>query len=344
MFALGDRNGGGDPSTFLVGAGALAGGGALLGSLVARLGGDGSGDADRIRPATLGLDYRVGTPASLDETNPHQARVSIAPNYFLSRSSRLRLFGHLGGDLWTRKIVDPRPQNQSPLPDQDSTAPVVGTERDVDASVGLDLAVGLPYPVRRPSKATFLGAAELRYRPAAFFSRERVDVGSDDERVIERTMLLPLTIGTRWHLSGRQRFTLYFGPRFDFVAFSEPGSRRLARGPARLGPLYGEAWYDLDVPHTLNAQRRGRSPRTRTNSQLSFGYIHSRFDGRGFNFGPVVGFLGPIHARWATRVRPQAWPVALQFSAALAVGNGVSGSVGAGGVLPDLGTKGQRQR
>lgn len=164
-------------------------------------------------------------------------------------------------------------------------------------------------------------------------------MGGADERIIERTMLLPLTVGTRWHLSERQRFTIYFGPRFDFVATGEPGKRGLARGPARLGPLFGEAWYDVDVPHTLFAQRRGRSPRTRTNSQLSFGYVHSRFDGRGFNFGPVVGFLGPIHARWATRVRPQDWPVALQFSAALVIGNGVSGGVGAGVVLPDLGTK-----
>jgi hypothetical protein len=146
-----------------------------------------------------------------------------------------------------------------------------------------------------------------------------------------------LTAGARWQLSPRQRFTIYLGPRFDFIAYSDPGTRRLHRGGALFGPVYGEAWYDVDFPMTLGPRRDGAPRRATVNSQLNLGYVHSRFDGRGFNFGPVIGFLGPLHLRWATRVRPAGWKVALQAGAGVAIGNGFLAGVSFGVALPDLG-------
>ncbi len=343
LFALGDRNGGGDPATFLVGGGALAGAGALIGSLAGRLGADAAGDPDRIRPSTVGLDYAFGRPAALDETEPHTMRLTFAPSYYFpGDGGRLRLFGHVGGTLWQERQVDPRPQNQTSIPGQSGTAPVVLRERRLSIGFGADLAVNLPYPVLAGRRSGFLGRSELRYKPEVQIRRETLDPGQPSERTIERTMFLPLTIGMRWHLSDRQRFTVYFGPRFDYIAFAEPGRDSLRRGGAQIGPLYGEAWYDLDLPMTLQPRRDGAKRRAVVNSQLSFGYVHSRFDGRGFNVGPVVGFLGPVHVRWATRIRPSTWPVALQGGAGVTVGNGVTASVNVGVVLPDLGRKDSR--
>ncbi len=338
LFAIGDRNGGGDPATFLVGGGAIAGAGALFGSLVGRLGGDGPGDPDRIRPSTLGLDYRFTQPGALDETHPHNMRMTFAPNiFFRDDGGRLRLFGHVGGTLWQERQVDPRPQFQQPIDGQLGTAPVALRERRLSIGVGADLAVNLPYPAF--DRSNFLGAAEIRYKPEFQIRRETLDPGLPSQRVIERTMMLPLTVGARWRLSQRQRFTVYFGPRFDVVSYAEPGQDQLQRGGAEIGPLYGEAWYDVDFPMTQKPRRDGAERRAAVNSMLTMGYVHSRFDGRGLNFGPVIGFLGPVHVRWATRVRPKRWPVAIQAGAGAAIGNGVSGAVNVGVVLPDLGDK-----
>ena len=337
LFALGDRYGAGDPATFLVGAGALAGVGALTGMAARWIGGDRQGDPDRIRPETLGLEYAFGGPAVPDETRSHRMSFVFAPTlWFPHDDGRIRLFGSVGGLLVPARDVDPRPQNDTAIPGQESTHPVVLTRQQLAVDLGIDMAVDLPYPVLSPQRSKWLGRSELRYRPTVHIRREVFEGGTDAERVVERTMLLPLTIGSRWHLSPRQRFTIYFGPRFDFVGFSEPGSDDVERGRPVIGPLYGEAWYDIDVPFTMHARRDGSPRRARVNGMFSIGYVHSRFDGRGFNFGPVRGFLGPIHLSWHTRVRPVGWPVALQGSLGTWIGNGVGVFVRAGVVLPDL--------
>lgn len=337
LFVLGDRYAGGDPGTFLVGGGALAGVGAIVGAVAGWLGADRPGDPDRVRPETLGLEYAFGSPASLDETSSHRLSFVFAPTYrFPGDDGRIRLFGSLGGLLVKRKDVDPRPQNDQPIAGQDGTAPIVRQQRQLALDVGLDMAVSLPYPVLPRHRSAFLGPAELRYKPEVRIRRDIFDGGTDDERILERTMFLPLTVGMRWHLSPRQRFTVYFGPRFDFIAYSDPGSKDLHRGDAVLGPLYGEAWFDLDVPFTLGPRRDGRPHRARVNGMFSVGYVHSRFDGRGINFGPVIGFLGPINVAWHTRVRPVGWPVALQGTAGVWIGNGAGLFTRVGVVLPDL--------
>ncbi|HWB79212.1 MAG TPA: hypothetical protein VG755_29830, partial [Nannocystaceae bacterium] len=69
---------------------------------------------------------------------------------------------------------------------------------------------------------------------------------------------------------------------------------------------------------------------------------HSRFDGRGLNFGPVVGFLGPVHVQWWTRVRPRGAKAAFQGGVGAIIGYGVGISANAGVVLPDIGTRRRR--
>ena len=345
LFALGDRLAPGDPATLLVGAGALAGGGALVGMAAGRLGADRAALPDRIRPSVASLDWTVAQPANLDERQPHTLALRWAPTWRFSDGSRVRLVGHFGGWPRPRQQVDPRPQTQSSSDGRDGTAPRSLSQRQLSASVGLDWAVALPYPaVRRPERSSFLGPAEVRWRPTFEFRRDTYELGeASTTRTVERTMLLPLTAGARWYLSPRQRFTFYVGPRFDMIAYAEPGQDGLSRGRGvQLGPLYGEAWYDIDVPLTPGRRRDGELRHANVNAMLSMGYVHSRFDGRGFNFGPVVGFLGPFHLAWITRIRPRGSKLAVQAGASARLGNGFSGTLDVGLVVPDFGPGGKR--
>ena len=149
-------------------------------------------------------------------------------------------------------------------------------------------------------------------------------------------MLLPLTIGTRWHLSPRQRFTIYFGPRFDFVGASEPGSDDVDRGGAQIGPLYGEAWYDIDVPLNAKPRRDGKARTVTVNGLLSGGYVHDRFDDDGLNFGPVIGVLGSVHLLWTVRVRPAGAKAAFQGTLRATIGQGIGVGMNLGVILPDI--------
>ncbi|MCA9708058.1 MAG: hypothetical protein KDK70_19555 [Myxococcales bacterium] len=342
LFGLGDRLVQADPATLLVGLGAVAGAGALVGAVAGRLGADGPAVPDRLRPSTAGLTYGYAGPAVLDEARPHSMALRFAPNLQLPYGhGRLRLFGHVGGWLAPTREVDPRPQSAAMIDGQEGTAPVVLRQRHLSLGVGFDLAVALPYPVLSPRRSAHLGPAELRYRPQVQVRRDRFAPGTPSATVLERTILLPLTVGARWVLSPRQRFTLYAGPRFDYVAFSDPGASGLRRGGAQVGPLYGEAWYDVDVP--LRA-RHHRPARVLATGQLTLGYIHGRFDGQGFNFGPVIGFLGPIHVGWSTRLRPVGAPVAVQLGAFGRLGTGTRVGLELGLVAPDLHARARSRR
>ncbi|MCH9685100.1 MAG: hypothetical protein K0V04_26925 [Deltaproteobacteria bacterium] len=344
MFGLGDRLVQSDPATVLGSLGAMGAAGAIIGAVAGRLGADGSADPDRLRPPTASLAGTYRGPQVLDESRPYTMALRFAPNLMLPHDhGRLRLFGHVGGWLNPAREVDPRPQSTEVLPGQSSTAPRVLRQRHLSLGFGFDLAVALPYPVLAPRRSARLGRAELRYRPQVQIRRDRLAPGTPQSTIIERTMLLPLTIGARWILSPRQRFTVYFGPRFDYVAFSDRGSDRLRRGNAQLGPLYAEAWYDIDVPLTARPRRDGRRRRLSANGQLNLGYIHNRFDGQGINVGPVIGFLGPLHLGWSTRLRPTGSPVAAQLGAFTRLGNGAQLGLELGIVAPDPRLPGRRR-
>jgi len=329
LFALGDRLSQGDPGTIMVGAGALAGIGSILGIIAGRTFGDGPAMRDRVRRETLGLEYRSAGTRVIDENRPGTMALRFAPLFPLpDRAGAIRIFGEIGGWLGTARETDPRPQFGG-------DRPVVLEQNRFLLDLGVDFIVALPYPVLRRGSA-HLGAAELRFKPDFQYRREWLRAGDGELRIVERTMLLPLTVGVRWHLGPRQRFTFYLGPRFDIVSYSDPGGRKLARGKPVIAPLYAEAWYDIDFALSAHPRRDGRPRRAETNAQLSIGYVHSRFDGRGFNFGPVIGFLGPIHALWAVRTRPRGSKTAFQAAIGTTIGNGVTFSGNVGVVLPDI--------
>jgi len=355
LFGLGDRLVQTDPATLLVGAGTLAGVGAIAGAIAGRLGADGPALPDRLRPATVSLAQSYTGPRFLDEVPAHATLLRFAPNLYLPNhasvpggAARLRLFGHVGGWLVPVREVDPRPQFTEVPAGQTGTAPSVLRQRRLSIGLGVDLAVPLPYPVLAPRRSARLGRAELRWRPELQIRRDRFAPGTSQATILERTMLLPLTVGVRWHLSARQRLTLYAGPRFDMVAFSDRGSDRLRRGGAQIGPLYGEAWYDIDVPLTGRPRRDARPRKLDANGQLTLGYIHAKLDGQGFDFGPVIGFLGPIHVGWATRLRPTgasgAARVAAQVGAFARIGSTTTVGLELGLVAPDLHLRGRGTR
>ncbi len=322
LFGLGDRRGGGEPSTLLVGGGATAGIGALMGLVAGRLTAREVLVDDRVRPATVGLDAMFPRAADQGERFPGTMGLSVAPTLMLGEGgSRVRFLGSFAAPLGTTTEVDPRPTAARDA--------VALHERVLRGSLALDLAVALPYPVRPAAHASYLGRAELRYRPSVQFRREMRTLAQGERRTVERTMFLPLTVGARWHLSPRQRFTFYVGPRFDFVAFSE-GSGKLRRGRPLLAPMYGEAWWDLDIPFSK------RAARNTVVGMFSLGYLHSRFESGGVNLGPVAGYMGSVMVRMVLRVRPHGSPLAFQPALDMMIGSMLTLGASFGVVLPSF--------
>jgi len=327
LLLVGDSLRAGDPGALMGGAGVAAFGGALLGGMYGLLGGDRRGNRDRLRPSTFAFDYAAGGAPRLDERHPGEVAFRFAPNYFFpDGAGRLRLFGHVGGLVGRERDVDPRPQYSAPLAEQTGTHPVVLEQNKLSFGVGADIAVPLPYPILR--RSAHLGAAELRWRPEAQIRRH-----TSDGQIVERTMLLPLTIGVRWYLSPRQRFTFYVGPRLDFTALGDE-NEKLARGAPNIGAVYSEAWYDIDVPILVKPGARAK-----INGLITVGYVHSRFDAPGINVAGAYGFLGSAYAGWHMRIRPRESPVATQLGFGTWVGSGVTAMFSAGVVLPDLGAR-----
>lgn len=321
-----DRNRIGDPALPLTGAGLIGMTAAALGGTVALLGGDGPAIPDRITPPTIALGLGLGGSDISDEQLPSTLMASFAPTLrFPDGLGRLRVIGSVGGRLGSTLDRDPRPQTTQ---DDGSFAPITSDRRQ-RFDVGLDLAIALPYPLgnRRPP---LLGQFELRYLPRFFYARDALTLG-EVERVSQRVMLTPLNLGFRWHLSPRQRFTFYLGPRWDMIGYGAPG--QVAAGKPVLGPMYSESWFDLDLWF-------GRPrPRVASVGQLTLGYVHSRFNGNGLDFGTVVGFFGQVVAQLAVRMRPTGSPVAYQLELGARFGGGLNPYVRIGVVLPDIGVK-----
>lgn len=330
LLFVGDRLRAGDPGAMLMGMGALGIAGVSTGAIAAAVAGDFPNSPDRIRPATLGLRSAFSGTNTLGERAPGSMAFNLAPTwYFPDGGGRLRFLGAAHGELGPRIDVDPRAEAGQPFP--------VGLEqRGWGVDLGADLAISLPYGQhhadhpRRPK----LGGWELRWRPTAHIRRDTtVGRGEFQTRQFERVMVLPLTVGARWKIAPRQRFTAYVGPRFDFLAYAL-GDGGFERGGMQPGPVYGEAWYDIDFPHLLRGPARERYT---LQGQLSMGYIHSRFDGDGTNVGGAKGFIGPIEAAWRMKLRRHGKATAWQFGAGGRLGNGFAAFLELGVTLPDLG-------
>jgi hypothetical protein len=325
IFSAGDRNRLGDPAMAMAGGGLVALGAAVLGGAVSLLGGDGPALPDRITPPTFGLALGLGGSDVSDEALPYRLTGSFAPTWtFPHDRGRLRLRGNFGADLGPQLERDPRPQTTNP----DGTFSVALEGKRWNFDLGLDLALRLPYPLaqRRPA---WLGQLEFRFKPLVFFARDTLTLG-DQRRVSERVALTPLNLGLRWHISPRQRFTFYMGPRWDLNSYGEPGE--VVRSKPELGPIYSESWFDLDVP----VQKPARAKRAAVVGQLTLGYVHSRFASQGLNTGSIVGFLGHMVTQFSIRVRPRASLVAYQFDLGARIGGGINPYLRVGIVLPDI--------
>jgi hypothetical protein len=323
---VGDRWRIGDPAMPLAAGGIVAMSASMVGGIAALLGGDGPTLPDRITPATVALTLGfMGTTVS-DERAPAMLIANFAPTYQLpDNHGRIRLLGNVGGRLGAQLERDPRPQTS----ERDGSFASALEARSLRFDVGIDVAVRLPYPLLRRSAR--LGQLELRYKPNFWYFSDALLLG-DSERVSQRVMLTPLNFGFRWHLSPRQRFTFYMGPRWDLLNYGEPG--KLAPGKPVLGPIYSESWYDLDIPMMGD---KADPRRAGVVGQLTVGYVHARALGNGLDFGAVVGFFGQVRTQFALRVRPIGSVVAYQFELGAQIGTALMPYVRVGVVLPDIG-------
>jgi hypothetical protein len=323
---IGDRWRIGDPALPLAAAGIVAMSASMLGGLAAMSRADGPTLPDRITPATVALTLSfVGTSTS-DERAPASLTANFAPTYQLpDNRGRIRLLGNVGGRLGSQLERDPRPQTS----ERDGSFSPALESRSLRFDVGLDVAVRLPYPLLRRSAA--LGQLELRYKPNFWYFSDALLLG-ESERISQRVMLTPLNFGFRWHVSPRQRFTFYLGPRWDVLGYGEPG--KLASGKPALGPIYSESWFDLDIPV---GPGQAAARRAGVVGQLTLGYVHARTMGNGLDFGPVVGFFGQVRTQFALRVRPLGSAIAYQLELGAAIGTALTPYLRVGVVLPDIG-------
>lgn len=325
----------GDPMGALVGVGMVGLGGSALGLVTGLLAPRGEGKvADRPSRPTVRVAISPGGTSILDESAPYGFGLRLDPSFALGPSVSLQ--PHLGASvsLGNSTTVDPRPQNSAPIAGQQSSFPVALTTHKTKVTVGAELAVKLPYPlnVKRP---WYTGAIEVRYKPGWELRRRALQPGTDARQVIEHSALYPLNLGIRWHVSPRQRFTFYVGPRIDWVSFSDPGDLSLRRGGAQLGSFYGEAWWQLDIPFAPLG-----GGKTSVTGRLNLGYIHSNLDGQRLDLGSIVGYLGPVELSFDLRLRKRESPVAFQVTAGYRLATGGGAFLELGFVAPTIGKAG----
>ena len=294
MLGLGESLGAGDVAAVMFGAGAagLLGATAGAGTALFDPAAEALPDPANSPRAFLGL-VPDGTPYA-GEKAPWAAHGGLAPRIQVGRWRITPLFrGSL--DLGSTVEVDPIDGRSSSLR-QEGWGGGLEVRRPIgpDADPWLDLVV-------RPT-------AERRY--------DHVTYADGTEADFRRSLAAPLTVGTRWHLTGRQRFEVVAGPRFDQIRWS---AARDDVGWSR-GPLYLEAFYSIDIAHG--------GPWT--GSRLQVGYLHSKVDGAGLDIGAVNGIFGPAIARYDLRwrQRPTAWAVQAGIDVVIADGGGAAVQLG----------------
>ncbi|MCB9674574.1 MAG: hypothetical protein H6737_05615 [Alphaproteobacteria bacterium] len=293
FFYAGDSLGAGDPASLLAGAGFIATAGAMLGAshtVVAPDEADLDGEAST-PVVRMGLGYG-GAPWAREKT-AHGLWVDVRPRVNLGR---LRLTPGLTvrQQLGARVDVDWRDQPGTTY-DPALTETNRGFDADVEARVRvIEHVDGIATPM-----------LSMRF--------ERFAYADGSVRTLRRSMIVPLAVGFRWRISGRQYFESIAGPRWDQLAWG--GDQGSGAAPAFYSPLFLSARYRIQVAHP---DLRGGLLRSR----FGIAYTHSNFDGEGVNVGAVIGFMGPFRFDWDTRWTPPRGP-ALQV--------GVDYSFGVGG-------------
>ncbi len=317
----------GDPAGQAVGIGLVGAGGAVLGGVTALLAPRDEG-AVRDRPArpTARISMGLGGATALDERRPTSLAISADPT--LTFGARWQVQPHISFSpgFFSTVDVDPRPQATAALDGQASTFPVGRTVRRSRFAAGAELAYK---PQRVVEGLARPGRLELRWRPQVQIRRRTLHPDTPRAQVLQQLTLLPLTLGTRWHVTPRQRFTWFLGPRLDLVGYSVPGSGSLEGGGGPVwGSLYGEAYYQIDVPLTHASTRK-----TRWTGRFNLGYLHTNLDGQSLDTGAIIGFFGPVDVSWDLRRRHRGSSSALQATVGTLIAHGGGPYLELGAVL-----------
>jgi len=310
MFAAGDGLDKGDPLGGLVGIGIIGTAGSLLGLVAGLLAPRGETTvADRPSRPAFRVSLTPGGSSTIGEQSPYGLSVRVDPTFVLGPEVRLQPHIGLSTELGQSTWLDPRPQLAE---SGSSTFPVALTSHRTRISLGLELALALPYPHKLP-RPLYTGPVELRWKPWFELRRRVLQPGTDARQLVGHTALYA-AFGMRWHVSPRQRS---LEPRLGQGAF---------------GSLYAEARWQLDVPFTPLARKA-----TSVTGRLNIGYVHSNLDGRGIDLGPIVGFFGPVELSFDLRIRKVGAPVALQVTAGYRIAAGGGPVLELGLVTPSIG-------
>ncbi len=295
MLSLGESLGSGDPAAVLFGAGAVGLLGASTGAAVTLFDPSTDGLADPANTARAFLGIAPDATAYVDEQAPWAAYGGLAPRVQLGRW-RLTPMARTGLDIGATREVDPISGGTSSL-------------REWQLGVAFEVrgAVGDPeQPV-----------LDLVWRPSLELRVDDVTYVDGTEATFRRRLGAPLTVGTRWYLTQRQRLEVVAGPRFDEIRWVD------GAGWSR-GPLYLEAFYSIDLAHAGAI----------TGSRLQLGYVHSKLDGAGLDLAAVNGIFGPALVRYDVRWRPRPTAWALQGGLRLVLADGGGAAVEVGVVPP----------
>ncbi len=298
--AWGDTFNVGDPASLLAGMGLIAAGGAVVGGSVDLLADGGLPLEQRVQTPPIALYAGPGGTSILGEARPPSLGMSLGPGLRLGEGALLVLGGDLHGSLGATVDVDPRVQGSF-----DAALSQRSWGWDLDPELRLEPAV---------LAGSGEGHWQLRVRPWVRQRSHSLAYADDSSRDFRRSSIAP-QLGLHWRLSGRQSFTAYVGPRWDFTSWSE-GQERGSLSP-RLGPIVGEARYDI---HT---EGLGWSPGGwSTRGRLRFAYVHDSFDGQGMDWGAAIGFFGPLVLRYDHMFVAPKRPLGFQVGLGWTLGEG----------------------
>ena len=331
-FEAGDSVGARHPWAQMMGVGGIGLIGVGIGTILGLLSPRGEvAVKDRVGRATFRLTVTPGGTSVLGESSPYGLAVAFDPVLDLTDVFSVQPHVSVSMALGTAVDVDPRPQLQGTGADPETTFPVAATRDTLKVSAGAEFSWKLPYPAPGLLVPAYAGLVELRYKPSITVRKRTLHAGTEAEQTVELTTLNPMLFGVRWHVSPRQRFTFYVGPRWNWIAFTDPGQDSLRRGPPQNGGLYAEGWYQIDVPFTPEGKKK-----TSVSGRLNLGYVHDKLTGAALDTGAVIGFFGPINLSWDFRFRRVGAPVAVQITTGVWLTAGGGPYIELGFVAPDI--------
>jgi len=303
----GDTYRSGDPAGQAIGVGLVGVVGVGAGAFADLTSSGHDAVVDRPARPTARISVGFGGASALDERAPVAVGVALDPTLRVSKVVTVQ--PHLGYDPGL-VTVDVDPRESAPPDDQASAFPVGLSLRRSRLTLGAEVTLRL-----RSARTIGGPRFSLRWRPALEVRDRTRFPGEPDVQRTRHVAALPATVGFRWSVTPRQRFTAFVGPRLDWLAYSDPGSTGLSDAGGPLwGPVYAEAYYQIDAPV------RGRVAGFDATSRLNLGYVHSNLDGQSFDVGAIIGFFGPVDASVDLRLRRPDAAMAWQLTAGSMLG------------------------